>query len=392
MVSLQGSLADARAEGGRVHAALLAAEARVHTLEASGDTRVQEVRPLCIPVLPNSGSDVDTAPQVEAQVAQLRADLASSRESAEALRRDLRVTQADGEGRARERDESTRNLRNELRDADETIGCVRLTLCRHVQLCHSHSHIGALPPCRALRQQLRSLQAHGPLPTPHGGPFVAAAPAPPAPAPRGRKSANVTAVKTPAAAKKVAEGGVTPKAKALPAPSLPEAPPLAPAAPVAGHVDIEVPFVAPAGDDSDVPSDGDSDFDLAPVAKKRGAAAAKSQPAARSRPRKAAAAPAKQAGAAGGSDAAPVDEEVPAPAEPVVPSQPPSQPGAEAVRRALGTLSGNVQARAEGAGGVAPKKRKLLGGPAAGSVDTMPPSFLLSMMGSFAAPKLRTAL
>ena len=45
VVSLQGSLADARAEGGRVHAALQAAEARVRTLEASGDTRVRGVRP-----------------------------------------------------------------------------------------------------------------------------------------------------------------------------------------------------------------------------------------------------------------------------------------------------------------------------------------------------------
>lgn len=40
------------------------------------------------------------------------------------------------------------------------------------------------------------------------------------------------------------------------------------------------------------------------------------------------------------------------------------------------------------AGGEAPKKRKL-GGAAAGPIDAMPPAFLLSMMGSFAAPKLR---
>jgi hypothetical protein len=78
-------------------------------------------------------------PQLEALVAQLRADLASSRESAEALRRDLRTTQADGEGRARERDESTRNLRNELRDADETIGCVNVPLPGGA--VHSHSHL-----------------------------------------------------------------------------------------------------------------------------------------------------------------------------------------------------------------------------------------------------------
>ena len=177
-----------------------------------------------------------------------------------------------------------------------------------------------------------------------------------------------------------------PKAKGVSAPPPAEAPPVAPAAPVAARVDIDVPFVAPPGDDSDAASDGgDSDFDIAPVAKKRGAAA-KSQPAAaRSRPRKAAA-------AAGGSDAAPatVGEEASAPAETVAPSQPSTQPEAGAARRALGTLTGNVQPRADGAGAAAPKKRKLLGGPTAGSVDTMPPSFLLSMMGSFAAPKLRT--
>jgi hypothetical protein len=194
----------------------------------------------------------------------------------------------------------------------------------------------------------------------------------------------VTAVKTPAAAKK-AERVATPKAKAVPAPPLAEAPPVEPAAPVAARVDIDVPFVAPPGDDSDAASDGgDSDFDLAPVAKKRGAAA-KSQPtAARSRSRKVA--------AAGGSDAAPatVGEEAPVPAEPVAPSEPSTQPEAGAARRALGTLTGNVQPRMDGAGAAAPKKRKLLGGPATGSVDTMPPSFLLSMMGSFAAPKLRT--
>ena len=73
-------------------------------------------------------------------MAQLRADLASSRESAEALRRDLRTTQADGEGRARERDESTRNLRNELRDADETIGCVRHFATRPGELCTAIAH------------------------------------------------------------------------------------------------------------------------------------------------------------------------------------------------------------------------------------------------------------
>lgn len=100
---------------------------------------------------------------------QLRADLASSRESAEALRRDLRAAQADGEGRARERDESTRNLRNELRDADETIGCVtQRSICTgasqslnritHAGLCGSScAHwdrllLCSLAPCPTLRR------------------------------------------------------------------------------------------------------------------------------------------------------------------------------------------------------------------------------------------------
>jgi len=61
--------------------------------------------------------------QAERSVALLSSDLASSRESAEALRRDLRALQAQGEGRAREQDVSARDLRKELRDADETIGC-----------------------------------------------------------------------------------------------------------------------------------------------------------------------------------------------------------------------------------------------------------------------------
>ena len=59
-------------------------------------------------------------------MARLSAELASSREAAEGLRRDLHVAQADGEGRDRQHDASTRDLRKELRDCDETIGCVRM--------------------------------------------------------------------------------------------------------------------------------------------------------------------------------------------------------------------------------------------------------------------------
>jgi len=50
--------------------------------------------------------------------------------------------------------------------------------------------------------------------------------------------------------------------------------------------------------------------------------------------------------------------------------------------------AGGEAAGGKAAGGEAPKKRKL-GGAAAGPIDAMPPAFLLSMMGSFAAPKLR---
>ena len=62
------------------------------------------------------------ATNLEGGVATLRAELAASRESNEALRRDLRMAQADGEGRARELDVSARDLRKELRECDETIG------------------------------------------------------------------------------------------------------------------------------------------------------------------------------------------------------------------------------------------------------------------------------
>ena len=58
-------------------------------------------------------------------MSRLSAELASSREAAEALRADLRASQATGEGRDRQHDASTRDLRKELRDCDETIGCGR---------------------------------------------------------------------------------------------------------------------------------------------------------------------------------------------------------------------------------------------------------------------------
>ena len=73
--------------------------------------------------------------QLEATVSRLTAELASSREAAEGLRRDLRAAQADGEGRDRQHDASTRDLRKELRDCDETIGCVA---AKRAPLHHLH--------------------------------------------------------------------------------------------------------------------------------------------------------------------------------------------------------------------------------------------------------------
>ena len=80
---------------------------------------VERSRPVCSLRLTNP-----LAPQLEATVSRLTAELASSREAAEGLRRDLRAAQTDGEGRDRQHDASTRDLRKELRDCDETIGCV----------------------------------------------------------------------------------------------------------------------------------------------------------------------------------------------------------------------------------------------------------------------------
>ena len=69
-------------------------------------------------------ADESSRLQLEATLSRLTAELASSREAAEGLRRDLRAAQTDGEGRDRQHDASTRDLRKELRDCDETIGCV----------------------------------------------------------------------------------------------------------------------------------------------------------------------------------------------------------------------------------------------------------------------------
>lgn len=91
--------------------------------------------------------------QLEATVSRLTAELASSREAAEGLRRDLRAAQTDGEGRDRQHDASTRDLRKELRDCDETIGCVAAKRPASFQTPHASRGF------RALRQQLRAAEA-----------------------------------------------------------------------------------------------------------------------------------------------------------------------------------------------------------------------------------------
>ena len=148
-------------------------------------------------------------------------------------------------------------------------------------------------------------------------------------------------------------------------------------APVLTHVDIDAPFMPPTADDEQGGSEEDSDFDiLLPARRKRPAPKTKAAAATRRPSSKAAAVVAEE------GDAPPESVEPP-------PSAPASQaaPVADGARRALGPISGNVVHHMADA---APKKRKLLGAPAIGAVDTMPPSFLLSMMGTFAPPKLRT--
>lgn len=233
---------------------------------------------------------------------------------------------------------------------------------------------------RALRQQLRTLQGQGPAvqyTAPSSTEFVTVAPPPAA---RGKKLAAAAGVakasKAASASKALARGSPSPSALQS---HLPPAP-----APIA-RVDIDAPFVPPAEDSDKAVSDDDSDFDL-PVSRKRAASKAKATGKSRRSTGKMTAVTMAEEGDAPPRNAEPSHPtELPAP-EVVVPAT--QQPTAGVARRTLGPISSNVVHHM--ADDAAPKKRKLLGAPAVGSVDTMPPSFLLSMMGTFAPPKLRT--
>lgn len=217
---------------------------------------------------------------------------------------------------------------------------------------------------------------------PHIEAVVAVAP-PPAVQTKKPVATRPVAMKT-GAAPKVPSGRRAPAKTAAPsAPvSCDEEVPVT-SAPVSTHVDIDAPFVPPTADDEQGGSDEDSDFDiLLPARRKRPAPKTKAAAATR-RPRSKAAAVVAEEG-----DAPPESVEPPTAVAPP-PSAPASQaaPVADGARRLLGPIFGNVVHHMADA---APKKRKLLGAPAIGAVDTMPPSFLLSMMGTFAPPKLRT--
>jgi hypothetical protein len=156
LVFMQGSLMDANAEVARLRSCLSAAETHAQSVQSAATTRQTEVRGASCDAL-DACAAVLTAGlplQLEATVSRLTAELASSREAAEGLRRDLRSAQTDGEGRDRQHDASTRDLRKELRDCDETIGCVipGRAACTMPSLTLARL-------CRALRQQLRAAEA-----------------------------------------------------------------------------------------------------------------------------------------------------------------------------------------------------------------------------------------
>ncbi len=136
LTMLQACMFEASAELAHLNGACAAAEQQTRSVGAAASTRQSEVRTTlqgCVPSRAHCRSRVLThashTAQLEATVSRLTAELASSREAAEALRRDLHSRQADGEGRDRQHDASTRDLRKELRDCDETIGHVTSARC-----------------------------------------------------------------------------------------------------------------------------------------------------------------------------------------------------------------------------------------------------------------------
>jgi hypothetical protein len=146
LTDMMSRMDEASTEVARLQSACAAAEALAFNLEAAasarqGEARVRMLRRACrCGIMRRSQwADVCAAPahplsfhaQLEATVSRLSAELASSREAAEGLRRDLHAAQTDGEGRNRQHDASTRDLRKELRDCDETIGCAAHT--HHLQ-------------------------------------------------------------------------------------------------------------------------------------------------------------------------------------------------------------------------------------------------------------------
>ena len=149
---------DANAEVARLRSCLSAAETHAQSVQSAATARQAEVRGSSCDAL-DACAAVLTAGlslQLEATVSRLTAELASSREAAEGLRRDLRSAQTDGEGRDRQHDASTRDLRKELRDCDETIGCVVTYRAPYNLPC---THLTLPRFRRSLRQQLRAAEA-----------------------------------------------------------------------------------------------------------------------------------------------------------------------------------------------------------------------------------------
>jgi phage shock protein A len=151
LTTMQACMDEACAEVARLGSACHAAESLAFNLQAAAGARQSEARARSLNTAARCSARVAVATcaltdsdsvacacaavaacaQLEARVSCLSADLASSREAAEGLRRDLHAAQTDGEGRNRQHDASTRDLRKELRDCDETIGHALHAMPRH---------------------------------------------------------------------------------------------------------------------------------------------------------------------------------------------------------------------------------------------------------------------